>query len=75
MKANLIFVTSTLFTWIATLYFNCGVILEGRKTSINFLRKLRLFDCISQKDLNKKIDVNKETNFSLKIYDEQEVKI
>ena len=56
MKGNLIFVALTLFTWIATpkiLYFNYGVILEGRKTSINFLRKLRLFDCISQ-DLNKK---------------------
>ena len=57
MKANLISVTSTLFTRIATpkiLYFNCGVILEGRKTSIKFLRKLRLLDCISRKDLNKK---------------------
>ena len=56
-KANLIFVASTLFTRIATpkiLCFNCGVILEGRKTSIKFLRKLRLFDCISQKDLNNK---------------------
>ena len=68
MKANLIYVTSTQFTWIATpkiLYFNCGVILEGTKTSIKFLRKLRLFDCISQKDLNKKnIDVNEEVNCS-----------
>ena len=55
MKANLIFVASTLLTQIATLkilFFNYGVILEGRETKI--LRKLRLFDCISQKDLNKK---------------------
>ena len=50
-------VASTLFARIATpkiLYFNCGVILEGKTTSIKFLRKLRLFICISQKDLNKK---------------------
>ena len=30
------------------------MILEGRKTWIKFLRKLKLFDCISQTDLNKK---------------------
>ena len=37
-----------------------GVILEGRKISIKFLRKLRLFDCISQKDLNKKTTLTRK---------------
>ena len=64
MEAILIFVASTLFTRIATpktLFSYCGVILEGRKTSVKFLKKLRLFNCISHK---KNIDVNEETNCS-----------
>ena len=53
-------------------YFNCGVILDGRKRSILysklFLRKLKVkvapCYCISQEDLNKKNNVNKEDESS-----------
>ena len=48
MKANLSLLPLHCLLGLPHLkYFNYGVILEGRRISIKFLRKLRLFDCIS----------------------------